>query len=197
MSIGVFVVVWSLGLVWFFERIPKQATPLYTDPIDYTDAIIVLTGGRKRIQTGLELLSFGYAKCLFVSGVHQHVTRNELLQLSQWDKPVMCCGECSDTCCIEIGYMATNTAENALETALWIEKKKYQSLRLVTSYYHIPRSLFEFQQVMSPSVKIIAHIVVVRDESVNWWDTVWLVTSEYHKFILTVLYHSLSNMISL
>ena len=38
--------------------------------MDSTDAIVVLTGGAERVETGFRLLADGLAPRLFVSGVH-------------------------------------------------------------------------------------------------------------------------------
>src|SRR5215472_7874697 len=64
---------WLAGLIWF-------ATPPADDPVAApTDAIVVLTGGSLRLQTGIDLLREGKGQELFVSGVNQQVDLEDLL----------------------------------------------------------------------------------------------------------------------
>ena len=86
-----------------------------------------------------------------------------------------------------LGYTADNTAGNARETATWMAEEGYGSLRLVTSSYHMPRSLAAFRRVM-PSVNIVPHPVFpahVRHS--DWWrwpGTTQLLVSEYNKYLI-------------
>ena len=90
---------------------------------------------------------------------------------------------------IDIGHAADNTAGNAAETAAWAENNGIQSLRIVTSVYHLPRSLLEFRQAM-PDVKLVPHPVfadhVKRDEWWLWPGTARLIVGEYIKYLLAV-----------
>ena len=83
-----------------------------------------------------------------------------------------------------------NTLGNAIETAEWSRDKNFRSLRLVTSAYHMPRSLIEFKHAM-PNIQIIAHPVfpahVKVDEWWAWSGTAELIASEYTKFLLAWL----------
>src|SRR3546814_1991195 len=116
-----------------------------------TDAIIVLTGGSERLPTGLDLLSRDRADKLFVSGVYAGVEVAELLRLSRQSPQEL-------ACCIVLGYAANDTRGNAVETAAWVHAEGYKSLRLVTSNYHMARSLLEFRRLM-PEIEIVPHPV--------------------------------------
>jgi uncharacterized SAM-binding protein YcdF (DUF218 family) len=166
-------VFWFAGLVWF-------ATPprVENKPIT-TDAIVVLTGGSQRLQSGIELLLEGKGRKLFVSGVNQEVELNELLRVSgnppEWV-----------ACCIALGHGADNTVGNARETAEWMRQQGFRSLRLVTAWYHMPRSLLEFDRAM-PETEIIAHPVfpehVMQEHWWTWRGTAALLVSEYGKYL--------------
>ena len=67
-----------------------------------TDAIVVLTGGRLRLESGLALLADGKAKKLFISGVNPRVERDVLLRSL---------GPAAEreACCIVLGHEADNT----------------------------------------------------------------------------------------
>jgi uncharacterized SAM-binding protein YcdF (DUF218 family) len=164
------------GFIWFATppRPENQSSP--------TDAIVVLTGGRLRLQSGMDLLRDGKGRKLFVSGVNQHVDLDELLRVSgnaDWA-----------SCCTVLGHEADNTLGNARETAQWMRQQGFSSLRLVTAWYHMPRSLLELDRAM-PEVEIIAHPVFPDDVSQeHWWaarGTVLLLTSEYGKYLKALL----------
>ena len=132
------------------------------DPDTKTDAIVVLTGGSQRLASGLDLLAAGKARKLFVSGVHQGVAIGDLLRVSHHGADWL-------ACCIVLGHEANSTLGNALETAAWMHREGYKSLRLVTANYHMRRSLLEFERVM-PDIRIIAHPVfpeLIRQT--DWW----------------------------
>ena len=170
------VVIWTLGLTWFVSKIPARQVENQTK----TDAIIVLTGGTRRLETGLHLLAEGYAKLLFISGVARGVDIQALLKLVRRKPDYF-------TCCIAVGYRADNTAGNAIETTQWIKKNKLGSLRLVTASYHMPRSLYEFRKAM-PGIKIVPHAVFPpkfkRDDWWRWPGTARLLAIEFNKFLI-------------
>jgi uncharacterized SAM-binding protein YcdF (DUF218 family) len=145
-----------------------------------TDAIVVLTGGSLRLSSGIDLLREGKGRVLFVSGVPEPVSLGELLRGTRKDTPDWL------ACCIVIGHDAQNTTGNAIETARWMRREGYHSLRLVTSWYHMPRSLLEFARAM-PDVEIIPHPVFPEEvKQQNWWawrGTAALLIGEYGKYL--------------
>ncbi|MFL5269110.1 MAG: YdcF family protein [Stellaceae bacterium] len=168
---------WLAGLVWF-------ATPPRTElPQEPTDAIVVLTGGSMRLQSGLELLREGKGRRLFISGVNQQVELDDLLRVSgnflYWIPDWA-------ACCVVLGHEASNTLGNARETAWWMRQQGFHSLRLVTAWYHMPRSRLEFGRAM-PDIEIVAHPVFpdqVKQE--HWWawrGTAALMVGEYVKYL--------------
>lgn len=170
---------WIGGLLWFADdllgRVEDHATP--------ADAIVVLTGGSERLDTGFALLHQGLGKKLFISGVHPGVGVTDLLRSLQkpWDVPASR---------IVLGHAAADTAGNAVETAVWMREEGYKSLRLVTASYHMRRSLVEFRRAM-PDIQIIPNPVfpgaVKGSEWWRWPGTTQLVFSEYNKFLAASL----------
>lgn len=167
--------VWTYGLFKYADSIPASVA----DGSTRTDGIVVLTGGSRRLEEGLDLLSRGLAEKLFVSGVYRGVDVQKLLKIVK-RKP-----EDLETL-INIG-VATNTTGNASETRDWMVQQKYRSLRLVTAAYHMPRSLLEFRSAM-PTITLILHPVfpenVKQDRWWAWPGTASLVISEYNKYLL-------------
>ena len=96
-------------------------------------------------------------------------------------------GNASDwaSCCVELGHEADNTAGNAVETARWVRRQGFRSLRLVTAWYHMPRNLLEFHRAM-PEIDIVAHPVFPdQAKHEHWWTrrgTAGLVFGEYLKY---------------
>lgn len=103
------------------------------------DAIVVLTGGKNRVETGLSLFAQGSSKELFITGVYEDVSFKDITNKWTGDTPL-------PECCITLGYEATTTEENALEVKKWLRSKKVRSIILVTSHYHMPRALVEFER---------------------------------------------------
>lgn len=163
----------ALGLVWFAT---PPAPETGTRP---TDAIVVLTGGSLRVQSGIDLLREGKGRALFVSGVNPAVDLAQLLRVSGN-------GERRLECCVAIGHEAADTLGNAHETAAWMRLRHYRSLRLVTAWYHMPRSFLEFKRAM-PEITIIAHPVFpARVKEDRWWvwhGTAGLLLIEYGKYL--------------
>jgi uncharacterized SAM-binding protein YcdF (DUF218 family) len=171
-----FFAAWVAGFVWFAAR------PVSEHQSAPTDAIVVLTGGRQRLQTGMDLLRDGKGQELFVSGVNQQVDLGELLRVSgnaDWA-----------SCCTALGHDADNTVGNARETAQWIRQQGFRSLRLVTAWYHMPRALLELERAM-PEIEIIPHPVFPDEaEREHWWasrSTMLLLVGEYGKYLIALL----------
>lgn len=181
------VAAWLAGLFVFADGIPRQPQ----QSREKTDAIVVLTGGTLRLEQGLALLTQELAKKLFVSGVHRGVDVQQLIDRSRRSPEVI-------DCCIVLGYAADHTAGNARETAEWMSKQGYKSLRLVTASYHMPRSLVEFRYAM-PHVLIIPHPVFPENVKVDeWWrwpGTAILIVSEYNKYLVAAAVHRLERML--
>lgn len=166
---------WLGGFAWFL------ASGLWLDrePGTATDAIVVLTGGRLRVEAGIELLASGKARKLFISGVNQRVERGDLLR-NIGPVPSEAAAQ------IVLGHGADNTFGNAQETAQWLREEGYRSLLLVTSWYHMPRSRLEFERAM-PEARIVPHPVFSGGLHLeSWWS--WhgaplIVLGEYHKYL--------------
>jgi uncharacterized SAM-binding protein YcdF (DUF218 family) len=171
------VAFWLGGFLWFVHLVPGHVA----DPDSDTDAIVVLTGGSLRVESGLQLLAAGKAKKLFVSGVYHGVDVGDLLRVSRQAPERV-------ECCIVLGHAAESTEGNAAETAAFMRKEGFASLRLVTANYHMPRSLVEFARAM-PDVRIIPYPVFPEIDA-GWWrrpQGVALYAEEYTKYLATLV----------
>jgi uncharacterized SAM-binding protein YcdF (DUF218 family) len=179
---GLIAALWIGGLFLFVSTVEDLNEPI-TQNLDPTDAIVVLTGGSERLTNGLELLNAHKAKKLFISGVYPGLTLDHLLI----NQPVS--KELRD-CCIILGHAAESTQGNADETLTWMNIEKYDSMRLVTANYHMPRSLLIFRSVM-PDMDIVPYPVTPSSVKFHsWWrrpGTASLLVTEYNKYLIAIL----------
>ncbi len=161
-----------IGLLIFTLAMSMMRTP--HDPDKKTDAIIVLTGGANRVDTGLELFQEGVGKKLLISGVHKDVRMPDIL--SFWRGPALNIGN------VALDPRATSTIENAIFSIEWIKENDIKTIRLVTAYYHMPRAYWEFKHRM-PSLKIIPHSVTPETGP----SYLSALASEYGKFLVSFL----------
>lgn len=170
-------IAWALGFVLFTRYINSFDIDTNTK----TDAIIVLTGGRNRISEGIRLLNENLADKLFISGVPENIS------IGQIEKQAKI--KADDENKIELGRKAKNTIENAIETEEWIKKNNIKSIRLVTSSYHIPRSLQEFivYVTMGNDLEVVLNPIYSPNVNHKWWKswgTFRLLMMEYNKFLI-------------
>lgn len=172
------LLVWAIGFVGF----SLYALSFKFAPQTQAEGIVALTGGTDRIATSILLLEENSSAQLLISGVNKQVPPAEILHMVP--------SHLTDK--ITLGYLAETTAENALETANWIRQKNINSILLVTSFYHMPRSMVEILK-HTPHLTIVPYPVFPKsfNNSVEWIKTryAWLLFIEYHKFIVVHLKH--------
>jgi len=146
--------------------------------VKYVDAIVVLTGGHNRLSAASELFNRGLAPRLFISGVgggaeFKSMSGAEVLHEEKRGLP-------------ELGRDASNTRENALEVSLWVKAQGLKSIILVTSDYHLPRSLLEFR-AMIPDVEIVPFGVAFDAEKKGYFTWLGVLFKEYNKCVVAYL----------
>ena len=157
-------IAWILGFAWFGAFLPQ--------PLDgrATDAIVVLTGGAGRIDRGLALLKDGAAKRMLISGVDRAVRPVELAE--RYDAPMRLFD-----CCVTLGREAIDTRSNALETARWLDRRDYHTVRLITTDWHMRRAALELRQALPPDVILVYDAVPARPRLA-------MLFKEYNKYLL-------------
>ena len=167
------------GFVWFVYHVPAEEIAIHSN----ADGIVVLTGGASRISDAIELLAAGRGKRLLISGVHRTTTTAEIARINPRYEGLV-------ACCVDLDYSAVNTVGNAIETRRWARARGFTSLIVVTSAYHMPRTMAELEKQM-PDVALVPFPVVtekLRNEP--WWasgPTARLILSEYAKFVVSQL----------
>jgi uncharacterized SAM-binding protein YcdF (DUF218 family) len=147
-------------------------------PLARTDAIIVLTGGSERVETGLRLLEEGAAPRLLVSGVGQRATLAEFARAHGRD-PAALGGR------VTLGHLATTTVGNAAEAGEYARAHRLRSLRVVTAGYHMPRAMLELGRAL-PGLALVPHPIqpaALRDGSMTPWRAWTLRAGEYLKYL--------------
>lgn len=168
------LLLWLMGLGLFVYKFTSYTSINATQKLD---AVIVLTGGQKRIEQGLLIVESDKADQLYISGVNSVVSVDEILSVQ--DERFS-----SLECCIEIGVEASDTVGNALEIRSWIRNKRYKAIYLVTSHYHMPRAILEVSMA-NPDLKIYPQVVISDEFQFNRMDILKLVFFEYNKYLVT------------
>jgi len=175
-AVGVVLFAFLGGFVIFASSINRYVAAAESGR---ADGIVVLTGGEHRLSEAARLLAEGRGKRLLISGANRMATREDLHRKSGLSPALF-------ECCVDIGYDALTTSGNALETKAWAADRGYARLILVTSSYHMPRSLVELQRAM-PEVALLPFPVVSRNfRTERWWlhgATARLLFTEYLKFL--------------
>lgn len=167
------------GFVGFVRMVPdpQQSAP------ERGDGIVALTGGSERLSDALRLLASGRGRRLLISGVNPETSERELAR-AQPDYAAFA------RCCVDLGRRALNTAGNAVEARRWAETHGFRSLIVVTSGYHMPRTLMELNREM-PDVDLIPYAVVTdRLRGGPWWRdwaTARLMVGEYVKYVAALV----------
>lgn len=160
-----------VAVVIYFASFIPSSSPQST--IITTDAIVVLTGGKNRIETGIKLLEDNPSKKLFITGVSVKLRPIKHIPQNLKDN-------------IDVGTLASTTQENAIETKLWIEQNNIRSITIVTANYHVPRSLLEFKKTM-PNIYVESYPVLTKGFRLHkWWThakTIKLLCKECFKYL--------------
>jgi uncharacterized SAM-binding protein YcdF (DUF218 family) len=157
------LIAWLLGLVLFAVTLPRALEGVRTD------AVVVPTGAVGRIGRGLDVMEQGLAPQMLVTGVDRDVKRREFAAEYEVDPARM-------ECCITLDYSALDTRGNATAAAEWITQRKYSSVRLVTSDWHMRRAAAEFRRLLPPGVKVVEDAVESRP-------SMRMLVLEYHKLL--------------
>lgn len=166
------------GLQHFVLTLPRASGPAHPA----TDGIVVITGGQQRLADGLHLLQIRSSQALLVSGVGHGVSKTILAKELSLEAPIRTLLDC----CVTLEFEASDTRGNALAAAQWATNKKFQSLRLVTANYHMPRAKYVFTKQM-PEIELYFWPVSPVDLNLEtWWqkpDIIRLLAREYAKYL--------------
>lgn len=166
-ALALVVLLYAFGFLWFAAALPQPADG------GRTDAIVVPTGGPGRIARGLEVLEAGNAEAMLVTGVDPEVRAGEFAQQHRVPARTM-------ECCVTLGFAAVDTRGNAAETAAWMRKHGYASLRLVTTDWHMRRAGAELESALPQDITVLRDAVPSRPR-------LRILFLEYNKLLASVL----------
>lgn len=155
---------WALGFALFMVTLPQPASAGLV-----TDAVVVPTGARGRIERGLEVIATGHARRMLVTGTAPGVTRADLARVFGRGRIV--------ACCTDLGAEAVDTRGNAEEIAGWVRRHGYRSIRLVTSDWHMRRARLELASELGREVTVVP-------DGVPGAASLGQLLNEYHKLLL-------------
>lgn len=171
-----------LFLIWFGGFLLFNRTVFRYNNTNHieqnADGIAALTGGRNRIRRAVEMLNDGIGRRLLISGVKPGTTQRQIAEREDVD--------IETALPIDLGYQATDTVGNAREISHWARRFRLQSLYIVTSFYHIPRSRLELEHEM-PEMMFGYVAADSGHISQQWWRNIGsfrFLAAEYTKFLI-------------
>ena len=142
------------------------------------DAIVVLAGGKGRVEEGVRLYRERKGAWLFFIGVDPTVRRSDLYRPRQGDPH-------PDGVILE--KISRNTFENALYGRDVIMGKDVRSIVLITSRYHMKRASILLRNSLPKDVAIYPYPVDTKNLKEAWWShggSFQLLFSEFYKYCM-------------
>jgi uncharacterized SAM-binding protein YcdF (DUF218 family) len=165
------------GFLAFVARLDRDERV----PVGRADGIVALTGGAQRIGDAIDLLANGYGRRLLITGVNERTSRDEIARLNPNQRHWI-------DCCVDLDYRARNTIGNAIETRRWMRQHRFSTVTVVTSNYHMPRTLVELDHALMGDDRVVPHPVIAEGfDPDGWWRhpaSARLLASEYLKFLV-------------
>ena len=142
-----------------------------------TDGIAVLTGGKGRINLGLELFNKNKNLRLIISGVDKKVSDKSIIP-----------NDLKNKSSITIDKESESTYQNAKIINKWTSKYKLQNVTIITSYYHMPRSMM-LMQSLTPTINFYAYPVEKKiSNKISFRENIlyyFFLTEEYIKYLVS------------
>jgi len=143
-----------------------------------TDAIVVLTGGRGRVEEGIHLYREHRARWLYLVGVDPAVRKRDLFKEQAGKRG----GEE-----LVLEKSSRNTLENALYTRDLLARREIRSIQLITSRYHMKRAVLIFTAILPKDIAVYPYPVDSKNLKPAWWShegSFRLLFSEFYKYCL-------------
>ncbi len=170
-ALCVFFAIWFVLLISFFVKtISYRKNQVPTNEQAYN--VVILTGGKHRISKSIDFLNQNNVKNIFISGVYPKTQQHHLFPPHKFSKSIP----------IILGKRAKNTHENALEINQWQQDTGFNEMLLITSDYHMVRSLYEIRKI-NRKLKIIPW-AIRSDNDINF---IINCLKEFHKTMVACL----------
>lgn len=150
------------------------------------DAIVVLAGGKGRVEEGVRLFRESRAEFLFFVGVDPSVRKSDLYR----PKP----GDPSPNNVI-LEQSSRNTLENSIFGRDLIVSSGVHSVLLITSRYHLKRASILFRNSLPKEITIIPYPVDSVNLKESWWShggSFQLLFREFYKYCMLRMFFLLA-----
>jgi uncharacterized SAM-binding protein YcdF (DUF218 family) len=172
---------WVFGLIVFFNQIPE----VKSDDFHNSQAFVILTGGKQRLDIGIEMFVKSNAKYLLISGLDSKTVKSKVkYKINRFNRKQ---GSKKQ---IIFGEIAHSTIQNAIETEIFMTLNNIVEASIITSNYHMPRVKYVFSTLLKD--KQLHYLPIIHENFIKNGDytttsSFKLVVNEYNKFIMTVL----------
>ncbi len=142
------------------------------------DAIVVLTGGKGRVEEGVRLFRESRAEFLIFVGVDPSVRKSDLYRPKPGDPS-------ADYVILE--KSSRNTLENSIFGRDVIVRSGVHSVLLITSRYHLKRASILFRNSLPKDINIIPYPVDSVNLKESWWShggSFQLLFREFYKYCM-------------
>lgn len=184
----------AIFLLLLIVTIRLSGDKLYDFPVNpgptetpKNSAIVVLAGGKFRIEAALSLYEAGIGDELFIIGAGKRANAHALARVNAPELLDKIPEERFSR--IQVETESRNTFENAFAVKKLLQQKPdVKSIILITSSYHMRRAQFILENQLPTGVKVVPF--TSPNESVdrsNWWHSwlgIQLTVREYIKFLL-------------
>ncbi|WP_298272559.1 YdcF family protein [Geobacter sp.] len=174
--ISLFLVFCVVMAVLFVDFVYKSFS---LRPRDFrADAVVVLAGGRGRVEEGVRLFREKRGEYLFLVGVDPLVKKQDLFRDREGE-------HLSGRVYLE--KASRNTLENAIYGRELIMQKNIRSIHLITSRYHMKRATLIFRHLLPKDIAIYPYPVDSKNLRVQWWShggSFRLLFGEFYKYCL-------------
>ncbi len=159
-------ILYVIGFAFFAVTLGTPAP----DDTPKVDAIVAITGGKWRIEHAARLLADGKGKRLLIAGADPSVRKGDLVRRLGGKRKLF-------DCCVDLGSESVDTRSNAEEARRWMERRKFKTMRLVTSDWHMRRARYEFNRQFGRDARIVPDAVKTEPGFT-------ILFSEYNKYLL-------------
>ena len=135
-----------------------------------TEAIVVITGGKGRIEEGIKRLGQHHAQRMLIAGADPSVTKADLARRLGGRQELL-------GCCVDLGSESVDTRSNAEEAKRWLDAHGYRTVMLITSDWHMRRARYEFASHLGRAYEITPDAVRTEPELMTLF-------AEYNKYLL-------------
>ena len=176
-----FLMLLVLGLLFSFNFLKffNNIKNFDTANKELIEGVAVLTGGKGRIAKGIELFENTPNSYLIISGVDKSIKNIEVLSKELLENNKVFIDKKSET-----------TIDNAEEIINWAYKKSITNIKIITSDYHMPRSILILNK-KSKNLKFFADPVTsdisVRENLFNNFQLLIFLSEEYLKYLFCYL----------